>query len=117
MTAPPITAPYLLGKARRYMKRHGWCQHALMDEKGRVCLLGALEQASKDNGAASFPNALAHGALEQIAYRRGANSPAKLNDVFIKTKKEAMEALEDAERLAAKIIVNQLKESTAWPKH
>ncbi len=29
-------------KAADYIEKHGWCQHILMDSKGRVCILGAL---------------------------------------------------------------------------
>lgn len=32
----------MLLRAADYIEEHGWCQHKLKDDEGRVCLLGAI---------------------------------------------------------------------------
>ncbi len=32
-------------KAAKYIEDHGWCQNTVEDEKGQVCIIGALDYA------------------------------------------------------------------------
>lgn len=38
----------VLWKAAKIIERDGWCQNTLVDPRGRVCILGALNKAETD---------------------------------------------------------------------
>ncbi len=71
--------------AAQYIRDHGWCQKALMDDEGRVCLLGAL---GKIPGDQAIPRQRLRSIIG-INLVNWNNSPKR-------TKKEVIAALEEA---------------------
>ncbi len=102
------TAGILRGAAD-YIRVHGWCQNALTDKAGRVCMRGALM-------AAAFPETFAQAALgnvtglvweEPALYRASRVLDRSLkheaphyNDKIAKSAAEVIGALERAALLA-----------------
>lgn len=56
----------VLKYAAEEIKEHGWCQRKKQDEVGRLCLVGALEEATKRYAGALSPTLLGP-AIEAVA--------------------------------------------------
>ena len=86
-----IRARAVLNEAADYIEAHGWCQHALKF-RGRVCLLGALQQADCYPGTGPVTAE----ALWRLSQVTGAISLSAWNDAKGRTREQVVEALRRA---------------------
>lgn len=90
--APERTA---LLKAAEHMRKHGHCKEQFSDDRGRVCLIGAIlgADANLDNLTFSHAELLL---ADYLSAKFGAGNFATWNDAPERTKEEAVAALEMA---------------------
>lgn len=50
----PRTVQTILIRAAQIIRTRGWCRGTLLDERGAVCLLGAIFEAGTGNSAAAY---------------------------------------------------------------
>ncbi len=83
----------LLDAAQRV--RRGWCQNALNDDRGNVCLMGALLEVSSRPGVQADAETTAYWALFQHIVNR-AQGVVDFNDTPGRTAEEVASAMEAA---------------------
>lgn len=91
----------LLLAARDVMRERGLARHALEDDDGSVCLLGAVNTAESGNAYRSLQDLVAFEALMRVCGDRFGAGIAAANNEHVATLDEACDVLEAAAKRAA----------------
>jgi hypothetical protein len=100
-----VTPAEILDGAIDVIHERGWTRGAVEDEVGRVCLVGAIEKATRSRAdwrpEVEAQRALHQACTEHFGFKRSRRAIPAFNDQLIRDADEAIEVLKLArERLA-----------------
>lgn len=91
-----IKVDVLLLEAANILEHSGWCQYAMQDEKGRLCMLGAIKMAMyMKNVSGEYYQRSVIRVMQHIGGKTRYRIP-EWNDEPGRTKAEVVKALRDA---------------------